>query len=242
MFISPAIDLIEGRPVRLSQGDYSRLTHYGDDPLAQARLFEDAGLSHLHLVDLEGAKAKAPRNLHVLEEVAKGTGLIIDYGGGMYTTQAVAAAFDAGASYVTCGSIAVKDRELALSWMERWPGRIILGADSINGRIATAAWSEDSGLDVVGFIKSYEGLGIPWCIATDVSKDGMLSGPGLDLYRSMLSSTSIPLIASGGISTLDDLKTLASMGCAGAIVGKAYYEGRITLDELKEVEACWQNA
>lgn len=241
MFISPAIDLIEGRPVRLSQGDYSRLTHYGEDPLAQARIFEEAGLTHLHLVDLEGAKAREPRNLDVLEKVAGKTSLIIDYGGGMYTTQAVAAAFDAGASYVTCGSTAVKDRKLALSWMERWPGRIILGADSIDGHVATAAWSEDSGLDAVDFIKSYEGLGIPWCIATDVSKDGMLSGPGLDLYRRILAATAVPLIASGGISSLDDLRALACLGCSGAIVGKAYYEGRITLDELKEAETCWQN-
>ncbi len=242
MKIHPAIDLIEGKCVRLSQGDYERKRTYSDDPLSVAKSFEDAGLSHLHLVDLEGAKAREPRNLKTLEAIARGTRLIIDYGGGMYSDEALRAAFDAGASYITCGSTAVKNRELALSWMRTYGEKIILGADCIDSFVASAAWSEKSSLDVVSFINSYSKEGIKYCICTDVAKDGMMAGPSFALYEKILKNTDVKLIASGGISCLDDLARLKAMGLEGAIVGKAYYEGAISLFELKEVEdACQAN-
>lgn len=240
MTVIPAIDIIEGKCVRLTKGDYSTRKTYGNDPLSQARIFEDAGLTRLHLVDLEGARAKEPRNLVVLQKLANLTNLVIDYGGGMYTRESLDAAFDAGASFVTCGSLAVRDPDEAISWMETYGERIILGADCIDGKVALSAWSEGSGIDVVPFIKSFTAHGIKYCISTDVSKDGMLTGPGWDLYERILSSTDVRLIASGGISSKSDLTRLASMGLSGAIVGKAYYEGKITLEELREVEECSQ--
>ena len=238
MFIFPAIDIIDGKCVRLTKGDYSTGKVYSTDPLETAKIFEGAGLSHLHLVDLEGARERKPRNLDVLERIASKTSLTIDYGGGMYTTEALEAAFSAGASFVTCGSTAVRNRPLAIEWIERYKERIILGADCIDGCIATGAWAERSSLEAVPFISSYLDKGIRYCISTDVSRDGMMSGPGFSLYEKILSGVNVSLIASGGISSLSDLDRLREMGLYGAIVGKAYYEGRLSLKELREAEEC----
>lgn len=240
MYVIPAIDIIEGKCVRLSKGDYSTRAVYGDDPLEMAKLFEDAGLSRLHLVDLEGASAREPRSLGVLERIAGHTGLVVDYGGGMYTRQALDAAFSAGAHYVTCGSIAAKDPQEAARWIEAYPGRIILGADCRNGRIATGAWSEDSGLDVVDFIRGYQTLGVECCISTDIACDGMLSGPGWALYDRILSQCDVGLIGSGGFCSRADLLQAAGRGLYGAIVGKAFYEGLLSAKDMKEVEECSQ--
>lgn len=236
MIIIPAVDVIEGRCVRLCQGDYGRQKTYSSDPVSAALEFEAAGLSHLHLVDLEGAGAREPRNLKILEKIASATKLTIDYGGGMYTRQAVLDAFNAGASFVTCGSMAVKNPEEAARLFADFGEKIIIGADCIGTRIASSAWREESELDVVDFISSWMLKGAAYCISTDISKDGLLSGPGYELYSRILSSCSIKLIASGGIRGKDDLHALAEMGLYGAIVGKAYYEGLISAEELKEAE------
>ena len=239
MIVIPAIDVIEGKCVRLSKGDYDTKKVYSDDPVAMARRFEDAGLTHLHLVDLEGARAHEPRNLDVLSAICEATDLVVDYGGGMYATSSLEEAFSRGASYVTCGSIAVRDPDLAALWIDRWKERIILGADCIDGLVSSGAWMDRSSLDVVEFILKYMALGVGMCISTDISRDGMLSGPGYELYGRILSSCpAIRLVASGGIGSTDDLERLAGMGLYGAIVGKAFYEGRITPEEMKEVEQC----
>lgn len=240
MFVIPAIDVIEGKCVRLCEGDYSRQSVYDTSPLDTARKFEDAGLTRLHLVDLEGARAKEPRNLKILEAIASKTSLTIDYGGGMYTLEALDAAFSAGASFVTCGSAAVKKPQEAVRWIQKYKERIILGADCRNGFVATGGWSEASTTDVVSFIRSYLPLGIRYCISTDIAKDGMMAGPGFELYEKILSCADIKLIASGGIRGVDDLVTLSRMGLYGAIVGKAYYEGAVSLSSLREVQECSQ--
>ncbi len=238
MLIFPAIDLIEGKCVRLTKGDYSAGKVYDASPLECAKRFEDAGLTRLHLVDLEGARDKEPKNLDVLEAIASRTSLVVDYGGGMYSTSSLEAAFNAGASFVTCGSTAVRNRSLALDWIEMYGEKIILGADCVHGRIAAGAWMERTGFDVVPFISSYLDKGIKYCISTDVAKDGMLSGPGFELYEKILSSLDVCLIASGGISCMEDIERLRDMGVYGVIVGKAYYEGKLSLKDLKEAEEC----
>lgn len=239
MDIIPAIDIIDGRCVRLTKGDYDSLKSYSSDPFSMARRFEDAGLKRLHLVDLDGARGGGIQNLKVLERIAKGTSLSVDFGGGIKSENALSSAFSAGASFVTCGSIAIKDRKMTLSLLERYSGRLILGADSKDGIVKASGWLEDGSVDVITFIKSYENAGFKYVISTDIAKDGMLSGPSFSLYERIMGATSIPLIASGGVSGIEDLKRLKKMGLSGAIVGKAYYEGLITLDEMKEVsDAC----
>ena len=239
MDIIPAIDIMDGHCVRLRKGDYGSAKSYSSDPLSMARTFEDAGLHRLHLVDLDGAKGRGICNLDVLERIASKTSLVVDFGGGIKNEESIASAFNAGAAYVTCGSLAIKDRPLTLSFLERYGGRLILGADSENGRVKASGWLEDGGVDVIDFTKSYEGRGFSYLIPTDIARDGMLSGPSFSLYEKIMKSSSIPLIASGGISSLSDLIALKKMGLSGAIVGKAYYEGLITLDEMKEVsDAC----
>ncbi len=238
MEIIPAIDLIDGKCVRLTKGDYGTARTYADDPLEQAKAFEGAGLRRLHLVDLDGAREKRPCNLSVLEKLASLTNLVIDYGGGMYSRSSLESAFSAGATYVTCGSMAVKNPEEAASCFASFPDRMILGADCVNGRIAVGAWTEESGIDAVDFIRQWSGRGARCCISTDVSKDGTLAGPGFGLYSRILESCDIALIASGGVSGVDDLYSLADLGMYGAIVGKAYYEGRIGLKELGEAAEC----
>ncbi|MCR5732393.1 MAG: 1-(5-phosphoribosyl)-5-[(5-phosphoribosylamino)methylideneamino]imidazole-4-carboxamide isomerase [Sphaerochaetaceae bacterium] len=239
MRIIPAIDIIAGEAVRLTKGDYSTRTVYYHDPLEAAKAFEGAGLERLHLVDLEGAKAGHIVNIKTLERIASKTTLVIDFGGGVKSTEELERAFNAGASQVTCGSIAIKDRELVLSWLEKFgPERLILGADCRNGMVSASGWLEDSTLEVTSFIDSYHKKGMVYCISTDIAKDGMLMGPSVDLYKKILEKEpGLKLIASGGVSCVEDLYTLKEAGLFGAIVGKAFYENRITLSELGEVNS-----
>lgn len=232
--IIPAIDLIDGHCVRLTQGDYNQKTVYNADPLAVAKSFEDAGIKRLHLVDLDGAKAKHIVNWKVLENIAKNTNLHIDFGGGIRTNKDIHIAFDAGAKQITGGSIAVKDSETFLGWIEQYGAdRIILGADAKGGQIAINGWQESTGQDLSDFIGDYMKKGITHAICTDIEKDGMEQGPSLGLYQQLLSThPNLQLIASGGVGSVYDLEQLQQMGMYGAIVGKAIYEGKISLEEL----------
>lgn len=237
MRIIPAIDIIDGKCVRLSQGDYAQKTVYNENPLEVAKQFEDAGLKYLHLVDLDGAKAKKVVNWKVLESITSQTHLNVDFGGGLRTTKDVQTVFNCGAKQITAGSIAVNDRETVLDWISRFGAeKIILGADAKNGRIATHGWLDDSGLDAIEFIASYQQEGIEYVVCTDIAKDGMLEGPSIELYKQILKKNAeLKLIASGGVSSLEDLIKLKEIGCEAAIVGKAIYEGKITLNELSEL-------
>jgi phosphoribosylformimino-5-aminoimidazole carboxamide ribotide isomerase len=234
MEIIPAIDLIDGKCVRLTEGDYERKTVYHEDPLAMAKTFEAAGLRRLHLVDLDGAKAGKVVNWKVLEDIAKGTGLSVDFGGGVKTEDDVRRILDAGADMVTVGSIAVRDETRLVGWFERHgPERFLLGADVREGMIAIGAWTETTGIGWKDFLRRYLSHGVTQVFCTDVSRDGRLEGPSLGLYRAMRDTfPDLALIASGGVASMDDLHALKDIGCSGAIVGKAIYEGRMRLDEL----------
>jgi phosphoribosylformimino-5-aminoimidazole carboxamide ribotide isomerase len=250
MRIIPAIDIIDGKCVRLSQGDYNQKTVYNEDPLEVAKEFEANGIRHLHLVDLDGAKSAHVVNWKVLERIAGQTGLQVDFGGGVKTDEDIKIVFESGAKQVTGGSIAVKDAETFEGWISNYGShKIILGADAKDGRIATHGWLESSELEVVSFIKEWNKKRIEYVICTDIAKDGMLSGPSYELYKEILSlhkpsdkdkkadhqvQNDIKLIASGGVAVADDLHRLRDMGCEGAIVGKAFYEGRISFKELRE--------
>ena len=240
MNIIPAIDIIDGKCVRLSKGDFNTTKVYNEHPLEVAKAFEAHGIQRLHLVDLDGARAKKIVNYKVLESLATATNLTIDFGGGLQSDADVQIAFDCGAAQITGGSIAVKNRALFLSWLSRYgAARIILGADIQGDFIATSGWTETSQQELQPFIASYFDQGIRTVICTDISKDGMLEGPATNLYKSLLESfESLELIASGGVSNSTDLVNLATLGCHSAIVGKAIYEGRIT---LKEIENFIQN-
>ncbi|WP_241558080.1 1-(5-phosphoribosyl)-5-[(5-phosphoribosylamino)methylideneamino]imidazole-4-carboxamide isomerase [Maribellus luteus] len=233
--IIPAIDLIEGKCVRLSQGDYNQKTVYNENPLEVAQMFEDAGISRLHLVDLDGAKAQHIVNYKVLETIATKTNLVIDFGGGLKADKDLEIAFNSGASMVTGGSIAVKQKETFLIWLEKYGcEKIILGADAKDGKIAVSGWLESTELPVVGFIKEYHQQGISKVISTDISRDGMLSGPAFDLYEQIMKELpKVEIIASGGIASMDDILKLDEMGVPGVITGKAIYENRITLKEIE---------
>ena len=237
MRIIPAIDIIDGKCVRLSQGDYAQKTVYNENPLEVAKQFEDAGLRHLHLVDLDGAKARKVVNWKVLQAIVTNTGLKVDFGGGLRTTEDVRKVLECGAAQITAGSIAVSDRETVLQWLTEFGAeRIILGADAKDGRIATHGWLDDSGLDVLRFIDDYHRAGIRYVVCTDIAKDGMLQGPSTELYQHILAANKdVSLIASGGVSSIQDLHELKAAGLEAAIVGKAIYEGRITLKELSEL-------
>ncbi|MEO9485712.1 MAG: 1-(5-phosphoribosyl)-5-[(5-phosphoribosylamino)methylideneamino]imidazole-4-carboxamide isomerase [Ekhidna sp.] len=239
MRIIPAIDIIEGKCVRLSKGDYNTKKIYNEDPLEVAKSFEDAGLQYLHLVDLDGAKEKHIVNWKVLEKLANKTGLKIDFGGGVKSDEDLRIAFDSGASQITGGSIAVKEPILFTSWITAYGSeKIILGADALDGKIAVSGWQEGTDQEIDTFISAYAEKGIEYVISTDISKDGMLEGPSFDLYDSILKKLpEVKLIASGGVSSMDDLIKLKENGLEGAIVGKAIYENRITLKELSEVNA-----
>lgn len=232
--IIPAIDIIDGKCVRLSQGDYNEKKIYNEDPLEVAKMFEDKGIRRLHLVDLDGAKAKHIVNHEVLHRIASGTSLIIDFGGGVQSDYDIEIAFNSGASMVTGGSIAVRDRELFTCWLEKFGNeRIILGADCKDHKIAVAGWQESTSLDILDFIKSYEEKGVSKVICTDICKDGMLQGPSIDLYKEILAvSPNLYLIASGGVSGMQDILDLEQAGVPAVILGKAIYENKVTLDEL----------
>jgi len=236
MKLIPAIDLIDGKCVRLTKGDYSTVKVYGEDPLELAKMFEDHGLNYLHMVDLDGAKSNRIINYPVLERIASNTNLEIDFGGGLKSDKDVEIAFASGAKQITGGSIAAKNKELFLSWMARYGAdKIILGADCKDRMIATNGWQESSQMEVLAFIQAYEKEGIREVISTDIAKDGMLEGPSLELYQELLTHTGIKLIASGGVASKKDLSDLKTLGCSGVIIGKAIYEGRISLKELSEL-------
>lgn len=235
MRIIPAIDIIEGKCVRLSRGDYNTKKIYNENPLEVAKEFEAHGIQYLHLVDLDGAKSKHIVNHKVLEQIASNTQLKIDFGGGLKSDEDLKIAFESGASQITGGSIAVKNPKVFESWLQQFGNeRIILGADANNEKVATNGWQDESELELLPFIRGYEEKGVKFVICTDISKDGMLEGPSTDLYRRILDETkNIKLIASGGIATFDDLPLLAEIGCEGTIIGKAIYEGRISLKQLE---------
>ncbi|MBD1262468.1 1-(5-phosphoribosyl)-5-[(5-phosphoribosylamino)methylideneamino]imidazole-4-carboxamide isomerase [Maribacter polysiphoniae] len=235
MRIIPAIDIIDGKCVRLSKGDYNTKKIYNENPLEIAKEFESHGIKHLHLVDLDGAKSHQIVNHKVLEQIALKTKLKIDFGGGLKRDEDLKIAFESGANQVTGGSIAVKDKETFLSWLERYGAdKIILGADAMNEKVAVSGWLEESKENLVPFIQSYQKRGISYVICTDISKDGMLEGPSFELYQKILKEVpNLKLIASGGISTFDELPKLAELGCEGTIIGKAIYENRISLKQLE---------
>lgn len=235
MRIIPAIDIIDGKCVRLTKGDYSTQKIYNNNPLDVAKELEENGVKYLHLVDLDGARSSGIVNYRILNEIAHHTSLSIDFGGGIKSDDDLNIAFENGANQITGGSIAVKDPELYLGWIQKYgPDKIILGADCLHRRIATHGWLEASEIDVVEFIMQYRENNIKYVICTDISKDGMLQGPSIDLYKEIISATDISLIASGGISSINDLTALNDIGCEGAIIGKALYEGKISLSELNK--------
>jgi len=234
--IIPAIDIIGGQCVRLTQGDYGQKKVYNEDPLEVAKAFEGAGIKRLHLVDLDGAKEKRIVNLKVLEKIAKGTNLHIDFGGGVQSDEMIDIAFSSGAKQITAGSIAVKNPELVVSWFEKYGAdKIILGADAKNEQIAVSGWQENSYLSIYDFLNDYVQKGAQYIISTDVAKDGLLQGPSFDLYANIQQEQpTLHIIASGGVSCLEDLNQLRDMHLFGVIVGKAFYEGKITLKQLAQ--------
>lgn len=234
MQIIPAIDLIEGKCVRLTEGDYAQKKIYNEDPLEVAKAFEGIGLMRLHLVDLDGAKAGEVVNWKVLEKIANQTSLKIDFGGGIKTEATLKTVLDTGATYATIGSLAVNNRPIFEEWIERFGADVfMLGADVFEEKIAIGGWLEKTNIDLYGFIQSYMTKGVTQIFCTDIQKDGKLQGPSIDLYKKIiLKFSALKLIASGGVSNLEDLKELRAIGCSAAIVGKAIYENRITLKDL----------
>lgn len=239
MHIIPAIDLIEGRAVRLTQGDYATRKIYNTQPLEVAKAFEDAGLTRLHLVDLDGAKARRVINYKVLETIASRTNLHIDFGGGVQSDEDLQRVLDCGAAQVTAGSLAVRQPEVVAGWLARHGAeRIMLGADARHERIAVSGWQEATDLWVYDFIADWQQRGIRYVISTDVGKDGLLQGSNQELYQKIIEKTpDVQLIASGGVSSMAELEQLAQAGLFGAIVGKALYEGHISLKELSSFTA-----
>lgn len=233
----PAIDIIGGKCVRLSQGDYESKKVYNENPLEVAKMLEAGGIRRLHLVDLDGAASHHVVNHAILEKIATATSLIVDFGGGVKTDEDLRIAFECGAQMVTGGSVAVKDPELFCHWIEMYGAeRIILGADVKERRIAVGGWKEESDMDLFSFLDNYRQRGISKVICTDISCDGMLQGPALGLYKEMLERDSnLYLIASGGVSCVDDIYRLEENGVPAVIFGKALYEGRITLDDLQSL-------
>ncbi|NVJ62884.1 MAG: 1-(5-phosphoribosyl)-5-[(5-phosphoribosylamino)methylideneamino]imidazole-4-carboxamide isomerase [Flavobacteriaceae bacterium] len=237
MRIIPAIDIIDGKCVRLSKGDYDTKKIYNENPLEVAKEFETHGIESLHLVDLDGAKSQHIVNYKVLEQIASQTSLKIDFGGGIKSDEDIRVAFDSGANQITGGSIAVKNPMIFESWLSQYGSdKIILGADAQNEKVAVSGWLEESKEDLLPFIKTYVAKGVRYIICTDISKDGMLEGPSFDLYQKILADNSkdIKLIASGGISTFEELPRLQELGCEGTIIGKAIYENRISLKQLEQ--------
>ncbi|KQO21185.1 1-(5-phosphoribosyl)-5-[(5-phosphoribosylamino)methylideneamino] imidazole-4-carboxamide isomerase [Flavobacterium sp. Leaf82] len=235
MRIIPAIDIIDGKCVRLSKGDYDTKIIYNENPLEVAKSFEAHGIEYLHLVDLDGAKSSKIVNYKILEQIATQTSLKIDFGGGLKSDEDLKIAFESGANQITGGSIAVKNRAIFEKWISEYGSdKIILGADAKDEKVSISGWLEDSNEDLIPFIQDYQIKGIQYVICTDIAKDGMLEGPSFDLYEKILKEAiGIKLIASGGISTFDELPKLAELGCEGTIIGKAIYEGRITLKQLE---------
>jgi phosphoribosylformimino-5-aminoimidazole carboxamide ribotide isomerase len=234
MEIIPAIDIIDGKCVRLAQGDYDKVKVYSRYPEEVAKMFADEGFRRLHLVDLDGAKAQHIVNYKVLEKITSTTDLIVDFGGGLKSDDDLRIAFESGASMVTGGSIAVKNPEILIKWLKKYSGeKIILGADAKNDKIAVSGWTESTELDLIPFIKEYDSKGIKYVICTEISRDGMLQGPAVELYKKIIAAEpQVHLIASGGVGSLQDIEMLNEAGIPSVIVGKAIYEGHISLKEL----------
>ncbi len=232
----PAIDIIEGKCVRLAKGDYAQKTVYADDPVAMALQFEEAGVQRLHVVDLDGAKSRHIVNVEVLRKLARETKLTIDFGGGIKTDEDIEKAFDSGASMVTVGSVAVTQPERFAHWMEKYgDSRMILGADVRNGKISINGWLEDSEEDLLPFLRRYIDMGVTNVLCTEISRDGMLQGPAISLYQEVMKAyPSLHLIASGGVSSEEDIEALDAAGIPAVVFGKAYYEGRIDLKKSVE--------
>lgn len=236
MRIIPAIDIIDGKCVRLSKGDYNTKKVYNEDPVEVAKKFENSGIEYLHLVDLDGAKSKHIVNYKILEKISSQTNLKIDFGGGLKSDEDLHIAFESGANQITGGSIAVKNEIIFKSWLYKYGNnKIILGADAYNEKIAVSGWLEESDKELIPFVQKYQKIGIKYIICTDIAKDGMLEGPSFSLYQKILEIIpDIKLIASGGISSFDELPRLAKLGCEGTIIGKAIYENRISLKQLEQ--------
>lgn len=233
MRIIVAIDIIEGKCVRLTRGDFKTKKVYNEDPLEVAIQLEDNGINYLHLIDLDGAKNKKLENIRTLEKIAWKTKLRIDFGGGLRTYDDLMTAFNAGARQVTAGSTAVTDPKLFIEWLSKLgQEKLILGADCIDRKVSTGGWLDNSDKEIISFISDYKAKGVKYTICTDIKKDGMLQGPSTELYKEILDSVKINLIASGGISSLNDIEDVRKAGCEGVIIGKAVYEGKITLKEL----------
>ena len=237
MTIIPAIDIINGKCVRLTRGDYAQQKVYDDNPVDVAKQFSEAGIQRVHLVDLDGAKAGKIVNLAVLEAIASATSLVIDFGGGIKNINDVGSIFNAGAAMATIGSLAVKHPELLEEWlMEFGASKFLIGADVLEGKIKISGWLEDGGIDIFSFIGKMIGLGASNIFCTDISKDGAMEGPSVELYKKIMEQhPEINLIASGGVTNIDDVIELKAIGCGGAIIGKAIYEGNITLQQLLSI-------
>ena len=238
MRIIPAIDIIDGSCVRLTQGDYSQKKVYNENPIDVAKAFEAAGLQYLHLIDLDGAKAGKVTNWKVIEDITSGTGLTVDFGGGIKTEEELSRLFEYGVAQVNIGSMAVTNPDKIAEWIEKFgTEKIILSADVKSEKIAISGWQENSSIEITDFLKDYVRKGIDYVTCTDISTDGMLTGPNIDLYKKiLLSFPQLNIIASGGVSNMDDLYELKQIGVDGVIVGKAIYEGRIRLDELVNID------
>ena len=233
MRIIVALDIIGGKCVRLTKGDFSTKKIYNEDPLEVAKQIEDSGISYLHLVDLDGARNKKIENIKVLEKIAAKTKLKIDFGGGIRSYDDVITILTSGARQITAGSIALTNPALFLDWLAKLgQEKLILGADFIDRKVSTGGWMENSDMDIIDFISEYKSKGVKYTICTDIAKDGMLQGPSTPLYKEILDKVNIKLIASGGISSMKDIEDVRKAGCDGVIIGKAFYEGKITLKEL----------
>ena len=237
MEIIPAIDIIDGKCVRLTHGDYTQKKIYNEHPLEVARQFEDAGLQRLHLVDLDGAKEGMVRNWKVLETVAGKTSLVVDFGGGIKAEKDVQIVFDSGAAFATVGSMAVKEKETFVDWLQKFgAGKFLLGADVKKEKLTISGWTEQTDIWIYDFIEDYMQKGITQIFCTDVAKDGALEGPSTELYKSIIEKfPALHFIASGGVSSMDDVYGLQDIGCKGVIIGKAIYEGRVKISDLKSL-------
>jgi phosphoribosylformimino-5-aminoimidazole carboxamide ribotide isomerase len=236
MKIIIAIDILDGKCVRLTRGDFSKKKIYNENPLEMARQVEDHGLEYIHLVDLDGARKRHVVNSRILEELAVKTSLNIDFGGGIGSYDDLKIAFECGATQVTCGTIAFSDPSLFLEWMtEMGPDKIILGADCKGRKLSTEGWMKDSDTDVISYIRNYQSQGVKNIICTDIDRDGMLQGPSTELYKEILNIPGLNLIASGGVSSINDIDKLRETGCMGVIAGKAVYEGKLTLSQLSRL-------
>ncbi|MBK9163189.1 MAG: 1-(5-phosphoribosyl)-5-[(5-phosphoribosylamino)methylideneamino]imidazole-4-carboxamide isomerase [Acidobacteria bacterium] len=232
--VIPAIDIIGGRCVRLTEGDFRSMKIYDASPLDMAKRFEDSGVTRLHIVDLDGAKVGHPANLTVLELIASATGLTVDFGGGIKNDEDIKAVFEAGAAMASIGSVAARSPETFLRWLAEYEGeRILLGADARDDRVAIDGWQTETELEVISFLRAWMDEGITQAFVTDIGKDGGLAGPGLELYEKITAELpELKLIASGGVAEIEDIERLEAAGCSGVIIGKAIYEGRIPIEEL----------